>query len=716
MLARQYCIRQASKVGFAMPPIASSLRPTTLAPSWKLQNRRQIVTSSRSKETVGVSAILDVNNTPTIVPIKDPLQADKAMMKKLRIEYRLGLQDPWKLAQAVTNRLRKDRPFEAIGLVRIASRDMQVPAGWNLIMEYQLSHQRLNAAFKLYNEMKKRGQLPNAQTYTTLFRGCARSNHRQLAVAETVKLYMTMLNSTRVPPNVIHLNAALEVCARSLDIDAMMSIANTIDNKARKPDALTYATILNGLRGWVDHQAERLKHGEKSGYTREEHNSTIEKTIEQARRIWDEAIRKWNSAQIVMDEGLVFSMGRMLTLGPPSVRMEVFPLLHQAMGIPRLDSNVGQQEKTEKHDNMASSDDDVVDVRVPKSPSAAKLPARPSPTSPVPTTKTLSLILSALHRTRLTQLALRYWQLMTNTYGIVPDGNNWYALLSILRKSHSSAQTVAVLDAMPPQFLTVETFRLAFKTCLLDNVNPNVTQNSDRIYDKMVSILDVPDLECVRMYVDVAALSRHKFRLARKKAGDDEAARAGIEAAYAEQVLNAIDHLWASGCIDACRAELIARLAAAVKPHSSSTVRGQAKNYCMEILATCRKLVSAWDRVITERMLPEHELERHKSGRDILNRFVTEYYNTLRRMGLREDEIVDQVVEDEDEFERKFEPRMKSGSKPVTTKPKTSKASHVDLKYEGKGRRGNKSPEDWDREALKERLEIAKSLFVLPEW
>ncbi|CAI4211830.1 unnamed protein product [Parascedosporium putredinis] len=561
MLARQHCVRQACRSGFASAIAHRPLRLAAIAPG------RGIVTAAKTRKQVGVAGILDVNNTPTIVPIKDSTQLDKAQLKNLTVEYNYGLQDPWKLSNAVISRLRRDRLAEAQGLVRIASKDMQVPASWNQLIDYQLKHQRLHAALKLFNEMKKRGQLPNAHTYTTLFKGCARSEHAKLAVAEAVKLYMTMLNSSRIPPNVIHLNAALEVCARALDVDAMMSVAATIDNKTRKPDALTYSTILNGLRAWVEHQGENLKHAEKTGYTEEDHKNTIAKTLEQARRIWQEVIRKSNSAQIVLDEGLVFSMDNQ-TRGP------FLPL-------------------------------------------------------PTPTTRTLSLILYALDRTRRARLALHYWTCLVEDYGITPDQNNWHALLRILRRTHSSAQTVAALKAMPTEFMTPKTFRVALETCVHDNVNPNATKNAAAIYDIMVTALPEPDLESIRLYVDVAAKSSHQFRLMRRKAGADPAARAAIDRAYALQVLGAIDHIWMPGGFATCRNEMMTLLEAASRPGpdaSTSAQRAHAANYCMEVVATCRKIVSAWDRVITEAMLDEDQLDGPRRRRDLLNRFVANFY------------------------------------------------------------------------------------------
>ena len=162
MLARQHCIRQACRAGFTRYPVRSAyLTPATVSPWQTLLQDRSIVTAAKAKERVGVAAILNSLDTPTVVEVKDTNQLGKKAMKNLTIEYNHGLQDPWKLAQAVTGRLEKDRLAEAAGLVRIASKDMQVPAAWNHLIDYQLKHQRLHAAFKLYNEVCQSCLIPS---------------------------------------------------------------------------------------------------------------------------------------------------------------------------------------------------------------------------------------------------------------------------------------------------------------------------------------------------------------------------------------------------------------------------------------------------------------------------------------------------------------------------------------------------------------------------
>lgn len=482
--------------------------------------------------------------------------------------------------------------------------------------------------------MKKRGQLPNAMTFTTIFRGCARSPHAKTAVAEAVKVYMNMLTNTRVTTNIIHVNAVLEVCARALDIESMMSVAETVDNKTLKPDSVTYGTLLNGLRAWLDAEAARLPHGQKNGYTSEEHAQVVAKTLEQAKRIWQEVIQKWRSGALILDESLVFSMGRLLLLGNRAEVMSIFDLIEQTMRIPNL----------EKKDRKASGDGKTSATVFEHTPVEAN---RNAPMYPAPTTKTLAIVISALQDTRRVHLTLTYWNLLTRTHDVIPDGNNWHSLLYVLRRSHSSSQVVNVLNEMPRDTLNPKTFRIAFKTCLQDNVNPQVMQNADAILEKMTSALRVPDPEALRLYLDVATTSHHQYRLQKKRGADS----APLDAAYAEQIVSALDSLFKPGVFPRCRDELLGMLkaaspgAAGAKPGRGGRSRwatgsrdsdrekehrALARSYASEVVAFLRKAVAAWDRVITERLLPEDRLVplRHKRG--AVNGFVSSYFTILK--------------------------------------------------------------------------------------
>src|SRR5450432_2553925 len=98
--------------------------------------------------------------------------------------------------------------------------------------------------------MKKRGQAPDAVTYTILFKGLAEHAHYPHVVSKTLSIYHSMFASNSpVKPNTIHTNAALKVCARAQDMDALFGIAAKLQRKGlRAANNLTFTTILNALR------------------------------------------------------------------------------------------------------------------------------------------------------------------------------------------------------------------------------------------------------------------------------------------------------------------------------------------------------------------------------------------------------------------------------------------------------------------------------------
>lgn len=97
-------------------------------------------------------------------------------------------------------------------------------------------------------QMKKRGQIPNAKTYTVIFRGCAGSLHPKLAVSEATRIYNFMVKHATLKPNTIHMNAVLEVCARARDIESLFTVLSTANTGIRTPDSCTYTIVLNALR------------------------------------------------------------------------------------------------------------------------------------------------------------------------------------------------------------------------------------------------------------------------------------------------------------------------------------------------------------------------------------------------------------------------------------------------------------------------------------
>lgn len=512
------------------------------------------------------------------------------------------------------------------------------------------------------------------------------SQHPKLAVSEAMKIYMTMLTSNRLRPNIIHTNAVLQVCARALDPEAMMSVAETIDEKERKADAVTYSTLLHGLRAVIDAEAPKVAHSKSTGYTEEMHRDNVAKVIEQGKRIWEEVISKWRAGALVLDEKLVCAMGRILLLGNNADRFSVLDLLEQTMFIPNLDKKSSEARKgsDQPAPDRPEGEDAAGVAVVPKQESA--VPQKKPGLCPPPTTKTLSLVLMALQNSRRINLTLAYWRVLTGEYNVEPDANNWSTLLYSLRRSHSSSLTVDTLRSMPRSFVTEDTFLRAFSTCVADNVNPQVMKNADAILDLMLEILPRPDLECLRLYVDIATKAHHKFRLQKKQGADP----GPVEAAYGEQVATALEAIWEKGAVPACREHLITLLRRAsgeVESHpgrrreakgsqnGTQNPAAEARNYAAEFTALMRKVVAAWDRVISEELLPEERLAPLRQKRNIANRYVTSYFNALKEAGAMAefDEAGKKAGEDgeedggegaEEKGERRKSPRRKPRNAP----------------------------------------------------
>lgn len=75
-----------------------------------------------------------------------------ALEKKVRKELQY-LPDPLKLADHVRGVLKKGDVEKALGLTRIASKDMECIVSWNHIIGHLLAEKQVNAALKIYNEV-----------------------------------------------------------------------------------------------------------------------------------------------------------------------------------------------------------------------------------------------------------------------------------------------------------------------------------------------------------------------------------------------------------------------------------------------------------------------------------------------------------------------------------------------------------------------------------
>ncbi|KAH7354095.1 pentatricopeptide repeat protein [Plectosphaerella cucumerina] len=423
----------------------------------------------------------------------DDSVAEKKQQKKLRFavgKHLERLNDPWNIAQHVERTLRQtgDSRFdEVLLLVQTASKNTPVTVSWNHLIDHHFKMKRLRPAIKLFNEMKKRGQKPNQQTYTIIFRGCAENPHKDLALTEAVRIYNSMSKDGAVRPNLIHANAVLHVCVRAGDMDAMFAFLDKMDdNKQLRMDSSSYSTILQGMRlqlESVQNSTEESPSGE-----REEAAGEI---IGRCETIWGEIVRKWRKGALRFDESLVATMGRLLLHGQVRNQRNIFALLQQTMDLPRFDQNETASSKPTSPDGQPAS--------------VYKPFSIPDNSRISPDTRTLDLILEATTKMRLVKVGVRYWQHLVNELRIVPDRDNWLKLLKLLHLGSSSTETAKFLAAMPSTFITTYTLRTALSTCLRNMQNPNVLANAHAI---LLIILreardGTPDSKSLWLYLQV---------------------------------------------------------------------------------------------------------------------------------------------------------------------------------------------------------------------
>ncbi|EEY20898.1 pentatricopeptide repeat protein [Verticillium alfalfae VaMs.102] len=477
-----------------------------------------IAASSQHTRSFATSSIEDAIRAPvasttsrqtrpsTRSDLKDRQKLEWAVKKHLE-----RMDDPFIIAQHVSRTLAKDRYDEALLLVQQASKTAQCVVSWNHLIDFQMKNQKLNAAVRLLNDMKKRGQHPDELTYTIIFRGCARSTYPKLAVAESVRLYKSMTKDARLKPNIIHLNAVLQACGRAGDLDAMFSLLDSLDDSKLKPDTHTYTAILQSLRASAEDPASTKT---ASQQLRKEH---VAQTIERCKSLWEEVMRNWRKGDLVIDEHLVCAMGRVLLLDKSTRSQDILVLAAETMNLPRLDKD----SNAKPHD--------AVDPAPPSLMSSSK---RTAPYA-VPGKNTLSLLITILTDARLTRAGIRYWHHILDTYAVKPDAKLWEQMLRLLHLGRASADAASLAAAIPPPLATPYFFRLALATCLRDKNSPRMPANAAAIVDSM-SAAGRTDPKSLALYL----------QLVQGRGEDFSPANMDERKPYCKRLADALDKVW----------------------------------------------------------------------------------------------------------------------------------------------------------------------------
>ncbi|KAI4866434.1 hypothetical protein F4820DRAFT_417102 [Hypoxylon rubiginosum] len=625
------CLRRAfaSTANHALRPhkIPTTLKPFHASTQSRAPHISTYAEAGALAETTGKDATPEQGSENPGVPRLPRVSKSQEWAAEKQLQY---LKDPLHIAEYVHKTLGKDHFEEAALVARKASKNTNVAVSWNHLIDYQMRHDKLHAAIKLYNEMKKRAQLPNAQTFTIIFRGLASSSHSKLAVSEAVKIYNTMLASTsRLKPNTIHMNAVLQVCAKAKDIESMFSVAETANDGLRAPNGLTYTTIFNGLRSAAETSA-------RSSLLDLEVRRAKTQAIQRAKAVWEEVLSKWRAGSLIIDEELVCAMGRVLLMGDYHDANSVEALVKQTMMI-SLDSKPEALKSPEEVKSLNRPNADIPPpLQVDKQ--KIKAPGAPTISHALPGNNSLSMILVALEKTGKTTNVQQYWYIFTEKRGVVPDADNWHRLLTALQRGKNSWRTALYLGNMPSELMVPKNFRTAMATCLRDNLNHSAFDHATTVLKIMTAKLPNPDVMVLQTYLRVAYASKLCTRK-QKKMQD-------AMTAWGMQLVTAIDNLW--------------------KPYMMLTRQyendGAESDSKQQLMTLARKMIAACDRVIFSTRVPADVKEQMKPKRNRLNGVVVRHFEQMKEIhpNYRPE---DEEVEDDEDFMGRFQQRRSMSEK-----------------------------------------------------
>lgn len=458
--------------------------------------------------------------------------------------------------------------------------------------------------------MKKRGQHPNAQTYTILFNGFAHSNHPKLAVGEAFKHYNLLLQDRRLQPNATHMNALLFVCSKAGDIDSMFHVINTANDKARSPNAFTYTIILNALRHHALTGADDLAPAQKT--------ANIATAVGRAKAIWSEVISGWTNGKTQIDEALVCAMGRILLQSPDKKdKLSVLDLIQQTMNIPNFTAKADKADLIRRFEPVKRKTLDDTALQSFEKPAAVTRASSHKGLFATPTQNTLSLILKTAATLNLTTAGLSYWHHIVDTLSVAPDTDCYLRLLGMLKVGRASSQAASFMPIIPRGDLNPRMYKIAMEACIRDNINDHVVPNARSILTSMLERLPTPDIHTLRLYLHTALVSHARFRnkVAKNTELKDEAKRD-----YALQITAAIDDLWEP--YRALYNKYFKNLP------STAAVPGKILyNEQREVIALARAMFSAYNKVVSENMLSAEELAPLKPVGARINREIQAFYS-----------------------------------------------------------------------------------------
>ncbi|KAJ5963826.1 uncharacterized protein N7479_003702 [Penicillium vulpinum] len=489
-----------------------------------------------------------------------PLSTMPKLTPKIINEELKWLNDPRKMADRVARILHSGNPALAAALVRAGTKQgLRCDVAWNHLLQYCMDQNHPQAAFKFYNDMKKRGRRPTPRTYTIMLKGFS-SAPRSLSIAKTAASVYRSIDSPNsgVKLDIIHTNAMLTVCHRHWDMDRLWKIAGDLPEEGPgAPDATTYTIILNAVQFAARRDMQRRSPDE------------IEKILErktqviaEGKRIWADVIWRWKNQTLQIDNELVNAMASLLLEGGSDIDCyNVMELYKQTMGIPILQKRPTENETTtrrritpeqtqalevqeavrqsnmedvpfvdennrpieslesaeeveqrlreeveeveEKEEEVEEEEEeDFTELFKPVVPQAEELSFLK------PDSKELTLILNACFTmTQGSEGGQAYWKHMTledHDYRIDPDTFTYIQYFRLLRISRSSKISVKTMreQMVPSGQANGTAFHVALSVCRRDRRNHSMLQHANELVGLMDKALILPDIRVLEGYLE----------------------------------------------------------------------------------------------------------------------------------------------------------------------------------------------------------------------
>ncbi|EAS29150.3 uncharacterized protein CIMG_07896 [Coccidioides immitis RS] len=480
---------------------------------------------------------------------------------------------------ALMNRIEKmltDDEFEkAVALVMAAEKEgADSIASWNALLSEELKKNGPDMAFKLFNDIKKRGVKPIAQTYTILFRELSKHQSRK-AVKIAMSLYNSLKPDSSTPRSIVHTNAMLQVCSNHNDMDTLWEVAGELPSSGPDaPDSITYSIILNAIHKNTKLATQKLHPVNDADIIAKKKIPAIR----DGRIIWMEVTDKWRKGLLAVDEGLIFQMANLLIFG--GRRRDCFDLLallEQSMNIKRPEAMLklvraaeertgssnapGKKGQNSCHPTMEDQGEVQKSGEISSSDlfkpiysggvrtKAASGPSSPSSAYPLPTNRELTVILRACrHFAGGPAIGRQYWTVLTAPDGpfrIDPDRTSYHEYLRTLRATRSSAASLEIIQnkMIPKGVAFTNTFVISLSTCFRDKLNPNILDIAGALIDIMPTTWAGSHPKPISAYVDLVRETVSPARLYADTRKEGSFPGKSQNQLYKDRLLDAVRHL-----------------------------------------------------------------------------------------------------------------------------------------------------------------------------